>query len=336
MRTFRKIVAPVAAGAVIVCFVLLFIIFNAPVHREGGSVLFAIENGEHLHDIGRRLEAAGLVRSEIFFTNLVRISRSSRKVKSGMYELHQGMRSTEVLRVITLGLVALEQFTIPEGLHIKQVARLLGEKGVVGEEEFLEASTSTRILEKYGIPFDSVEGFIFPDTYIVAKDLSAEQIVEVTVERFFEALDDVPLRDFSEEDLKRVVIVASLVEREAKLDEERPLVAAVFYNRLAKGKRLEACSTVQYILGKTKERLLYSDLRIQSPYNTYLNSGLPPGPIANPGLDSMRAAVYPAEVDYLFFVSKNDGSHYFSSTYDEHLEAIEKFGGDKRFTNHSS
>ncbi len=289
-----------------------------------------------MHDIAGRLEEAGMIRSELFFTNLVRISRSSKNVKSGVYDLRQEMRSTEVLRVITMGIVSMEKFTIPEGLHIKQVAKQLAEQGIVGEEEFVLASSSERILQKYKIPFDSVEGFIFPDTYIVAKDLSAEQIVGITVERFYESLKEVPLRDFSAEELKRIVIVASLVEKEAKLDEERPMVAAVFYNRLDKGKRLEACSTIQYLLGKTKERLLYSDLKISSPYNTYLNGGLPPGPIANPGLNSLRAAVQPADVDYLFFVSKNDGSHHFSSSYEEHLKAIERYGGAKRFTNHTS
>ena len=131
----------------------------------------------------------------------------------------------------------------------------------------------------------------------------------------------------TDEELGELIIIASLVEREAKIESERPLIAAVFYNRLMNGKRLESCATVQYILGKTKERLLYSDLKVKSPYNTYLNKGLPPGPIANPGVDSIRAAIYPADVDYLFFVSKHDGSHHFSTTYSEHLKAIVKYNG---------
>ena len=122
-----------------------------------------------------------------------------------------------------------------------------------------------------------------------------------------------------------MVIIASLVEREAKIESERPIIAAVFYNRLMNKKRLESCATVQYVLGKTKERLLLSDLKVESPYNTYLHRGLPPGPIANPGVHSIRAAMYPAEVDYLFFVSKRDGSHHFSTTYKEHLKAIEQY-----------
>ncbi|MBA7674849.1 Endolytic murein transglycosylase [subsurface metagenome] len=190
---------------------------------------------------------------------------------------------------------------------------------------FIEACNNTDILAKYKIPFDNVEGFLFPDTYIVAKDLSADQLVEVMVKKFFENLQKIPYTDYTEHDLKKMVIIASLVEKEARLDSERAIIAAVFYNRLHNGKRLESCATIQYILGKTKERLLISDLKVKSPYNTYLHTGLPPGPISNPGYKSLFAAVNPADVDYLFFVSKRDGSHYFSSTYKEHLKAIKRY-----------
>jgi UPF0755 protein len=336
MRIIRKLAVPIAVCTALACLFVLYIWFNAPVKRGGSSSFFSITQGESIYSIAERLESAGMIRSEPFFTTLVRLTRSSRKMKSGVYNLDQGMKSTAVLRIITMGMVAMEKFTIPEGLHNKQVARLLEEEGIVEEGAFLSACSSRRILEKYRIPFASAEGFIFPDTYIVAKDLSAEQIVEVAIERFFDALGEIPYSGFSPEELKRVVIVASLVEKEAKLDEERPVIAAVFYNRLDGGKRLEACSTIQYILGKTKERLLYSDLKIRSPYNTYRNTGLPPGPIANPGLRSLRAAVYPAAVDYLFFVSKRDGSHHFSTNYTEHLRAIEEYGGEKKFTHQRS
>jgi UPF0755 protein len=154
------------------------------------------------------------------------------------------------------------------------------------------------------------------------------------IERFLQALGSISFDGFTEDDLRRIVIIASLVEREAKIDDkiddERPIIAAVFYNRLMNNKRLESCATVQYVLGKPKERLLYRDLKVDSPYNTYLHKGLPPGPIANPGIESIKAAISPAVVDYLFFVSKQDGSHYFSSTYKEHLKAIDKYNKSGR------
>jgi len=202
---------------------------------------------------------------------------------------------------------------------------LLEKEGIVSPDQFIEAAKNPEILEKYKIPFNNAEGFLFPDTYIVAKDLAAEHIVDFMIERFFSNLRKISSRKYEIEEMKKMVIIASLVEKEAQLDSERPVISAVFYNRLEKGKRLESCATIQYILGKTKERLLYSDLKIESPYNTYLNGGLPPGPISNPGLGSLKAAIEPADVDYLFFVSKKDGSHYFSTTYEEHLEAIRRY-----------
>ncbi|MBN2325280.1 MAG: endolytic transglycosylase MltG [Spirochaetes bacterium] len=336
MRKVLKLIPAFAAFAVLLFLFSFYRFLNGPVSGTTDSSFFTIAHGESINSIADRLEDDGLVRSRVFFRAIVRITNSSRYIKAGVYDINGGMRSTKILRVIRLGMVAMEKFTIPEGLYIRQVARLLDEKGIVDEEEFVRACSDRRILDRFGIPFDTAEGFIFPDTYIVAKDFSEEQIVEVAIGRFFDALKEVPFTGYSNEELKRIVIVASLVEKEAKLDEERALVAAVFYNRLENGKRLEACSTIQYILGKSKERLLYSDLKISSPYNTYLNGGLPPGPIASPGLSSLRAAVFPSDVDYLFFVSKRDGSHHFSTTYEEHLKAIERYNGVKRFTHQTS
>jgi len=267
----------------------------------------------------------GHIRSERFFTLLVRVKRISSQIKAGEYLIKPSLHTTDIIRLLIAGAVVTQKFTIAEGLHMRQIADVLQGKGIIGSEEFLQACRNPAILRKYRIPFDSAEGFLFPDTYIIAKGLSAEQIVTIMVDRFFEEIKAMPLEGYSDEELRRVVIVASLVEREAKIDSERPIIAAVFYNRISKGKRLESCATVQYILGKTKERLLYSDLQVDSPYNTYLHKGLPPGPISNPGIKSIEAALFPADVDYLFFVSKRDGSHHFSTTYKEHLEAIEQY-----------
>jgi UPF0755 protein len=240
------------------------------------------------------------------------------------------MSATSILRVFARGVISMQRFTVPEGLHIRQVAELLESLGIVPSEEFLNACSNRRLLEKYGIPFSSAEGFLFPDTYVVAKGLDAVQIADVMIRRFFDVLAEIPFTGYNQEELRRVVIIASLVEEEAKLDEERALIAAVFYNRLKGGKRLESCATVQYILQKPKERLLFSDLKAESPYNTYLHTGLPPGPIANPGRKSLVAALRPAAVEYLFFVVKMNGSHHFSSTYEEHLKAIRRYNSAGR------
>jgi UPF0755 protein len=325
-RPGKKLISIIVIPLVVVATAsLLFFHFNTSTGVHKGPKLFTVHQGESVSHVATNLRNAGHIRSDRFFTLLVRLKRSSSRIKAGEYLVRPELRTTGIIEILTTGTVVTQRFTIPEGLHIRQIASLLQEQGVVSFDEFIQASQNKTILESYPIPFSSAEGFLFPDTYVVAKGLSSEQIVTIMIDRFFEELTYLEFEGYSDEELGKVVIIASLVEREAKIDSERPLIAAVFYNRLSKGKRLESCATVQYILGKTKERLLFSDLRVDSPYNTYLHRGLPPGPISNPGSKSIQAALFPADVDYLFFVSKRDGSHYFSTTYQEHLEAIEQY-----------
>jgi UPF0755 protein len=286
---------------------------------------FIVEQGDSVIRVAGQLRKAGIIRSKKFFIALVKIRRLSGEIKAGEYRLEGKLKTTEIVNILTEGTVVAVKFTIPEGLHIAQIAEILEREGIVAAEDFKSASQNPELLRRFGIPFDSAEGFLFPDTYIIAKGLQADQIVVIMIERFLQALESASLTAYTKDELRRIVIIASLVEREAKIDHERPIIAAVFYNRLMNNKRLESCATVQYVLGKPKERLLYRDLKVDSPYNTYLHKGLPPGPIANPGIKSLEAAISPANVDYLFFVSKQDGSHYFSSTYKEHLKAIDKY-----------
>ncbi len=326
MKLLRKKFLIIYGAVILIISVLpAFSLLNAPVRGRDGAANFIIQQGRSVTSVAEELKDAGLIRSKFLFITLVRLRRGTGSIKSGEYSIEKGSKTSDIIDKLVRGEVVTLKFTVPEGLYIRQIADLLQENGVVSADKFIEACSSRDLLEKYGIPFDSAEGFLFPDTYVVAKGLDAHRIVEIMIQRFFEELDRLHFNRYSSEKLKRVVIIASLVEREAKADNERPLIAAVFYNRLKKNKRLESCATVQYILGKSKERLLFSDLKIESPYNTYLHTGLPPGPIANPGIKSIQAAISPADVDYLFFVSKKDGTHYFSSTYREHLEAIEKY-----------
>jgi UPF0755 protein len=314
------------AVAAVLCLYLGYSFVNAPPEGAHSAPSFSVHQGESVQAVARALQRGGYIRSARFFISLTRLSGTARSIKAGEYEFRGGMKTTDMVRAFARGAIVMERFTVPEGLHIRQVAELLQSEGIVPSDEFIEACSSRRLLEKWGIPFSSAEGFLFPDTYVVAKGLDASRIAEVMIRRFFEVLAEVPFKGENPDALRRVVIVASLVEKEAKLDEERALISAVFYNRLKLGKRLESCATVQYVLQKPKERLLFSDLKVNSPYNTYLHAGLPPGPIANPGKKSLDAAVHPAAVGYLFFVVKANGSHQFSSTYEEHLKAIRRYG----------
>lgn len=308
----------------------IYFYFNLPVNSGKGSAVFTVEKGETVSSVALELMDGGFIRSDMFFITLMRLSKKTRSIKAGEYELDFEMKNREILNVLSKGAVVTIKFTIPEGYNLKQIARYLESQGIVDSEAFLSVCSDKTLLDKYKIPFETAEGFLFPDTYIIAKGLDESQIAEIMIKKFFETLHDIPYVDYTPDDLIKTIIIASIVEKEAQLEEERAIIAAVFYNRLNKGKRLESCATVQYVLGKTKKRLLFSDLKTESPYNTYLHSGLPPGPIANPGADALKAAVSPADVDYLFFVSKNDGSHYFSSTYNEHLKAIKKFSSSRR------
>lgn len=315
----------IGLAVLVTASVVISLALNQPPDKKAEEFIFSVPSGQTVQCIAVDLQRAELIKSRRFFILLARITGKEEEIKAGDFRLNTGMKTSQILKVLSSGQVLLQQFTVPEGLHIRQVALLLEDRGVIQSQSFVQACSSRKLIDEYDVPFDTLEGFLFPDTYVVAKGLGAEEIIRIMVERFFERLGRIKPPPYTDQELKQGVIIASLVEREAMVDEERPLVAAVFYNRLARNKRLESCATVQYILGKTKERLLHSDLRTPSPYNTYLHAGLPPGPIANPGAASLQAAFYPADVDYLFFVSRGNGTHHFSSTYEEHLRAIKRY-----------
>ncbi|MEA3312593.1 MAG: endolytic transglycosylase MltG, partial [candidate division WOR-3 bacterium] len=217
--------------------------------------------------------------------------------------------------------------------------------GVVNQDTFLALCRDKRLLTEFNIPFGSFEGLLFPDTYsfplgILPEDVLRvgvlpedvlrvgvlpEDVLRVMVRRFFEVAEPM-LREVS---LDTLVILASIVEREAYLDEERPVIASVFYNRLKQGLPLESCATIEYALPEHKERLTYADLGVDSPYNTYLHRGLPPGPICSPGKASLEAVAHPKRTQYLYFVSKGDGSHYFSETAAEHERMKRKLNKER-------
>jgi UPF0755 protein len=239
---------------------------------------------------------------------------ADRKLQSGLYRLHTYMSEDSVLLVLSKGKVATITVTIPEGLGLTEIAARLENAGVVDRETFLSLCNDRELLSEFQIPFSSFEGLLFPDTYNLPVGVKADQVIRIMAGRFFEMAEPY-LRETS---LDTLVILASIVEREAYLDSERPIIASVFFNRLKAGMPLESCATIEYVLPEHKERLTYADLRIPSPYNTYLNAGLPPGPICSPGKTSLEGVAHPAKTEYFYFVSKGDGSHYFSRTASEH------------------
>ena len=284
-----------------------------------------IPQGLGLSAIAEKLEGEGVIRkAEILFLSAF-LSGTQGKLKHGEYMFSAGEAPYSVHRKLRRGEVSLRKVTFPEGITLVQMAGILEASQIVSREEFLAlAENSEYSTKKLGVDVLSLEGFLFPDTYFFARDCSAEKVIETMIRRFREACATLGIANTGP-DIKEIVTIASLIEKETAFPPERPLVSAVIRNRLQKGMKLEFDPTVIYALGeKFDGNIRKKDLSFPSPYNTYVVSGLPPGPIAVPGLDSIRAALEPADVNYLYFVSNGDGVHIFSSTYGDHVNAVNR------------
>ncbi len=284
-----------------------------------------VGKGASARSVAHELKQRGLIRSEIAFRLTAR--RDWRKVRQGEYLFRPSMNPLQILKKMVEGRVEAHWVTIPEGFTLTQIASLLAEQRLATKDEFLTAASAASHLDtEFPKPTGSLEGYLFPDTYrLDAYQEAASALIEYMARRFDEVVWKRLLKEKAPENgltLHEIVTLASLVEGEAKKDQERPVIAGVLMNRLRTGRKLECDATVQYALGNRKSRLLYSDLQYPSPYNTYLHEGLPPGPINNPGLASIKAALSPAGTPYLYYVARPDGSHIFSRTAAEHQWAI--------------
>ncbi len=308
-----------------------------PVSLKEQSLLVAIPQGASPKEIASILKKRRLIRSSLAFLFLVRLMGEEKNLKAGDYLLSPHLWPAEIVDKLARGESVSIWVTIPEGYTARQIAEKLERLGLVDAHRFL------RIVRRGGgsfkngqfIPPGNLEGFLFPDTYKINRGATERQIIGMMVKNFKRKVV-VPLesqiRQAEQEgrSLREVIILASLVEREAKYDRDRPLIAGVLLNRLKRGMPLECDATVQYALGTTKSRLTYEDLAVDSPYNTYKHKGLPPGPICNPGLKSILATLEPAETPYLFYVARPDGYHFFSRTVEEHNEAKRRIARERK------
>lgn len=296
----------------------------APVGR-GPLREIEIKEGTSLPSIANTLKREGLIRSKPVFVILAILSGKGKKLKAGWYELSPSYTPLKILSILAEGKGVKVRVTIPEGFTIRDIGKRLEELGLVNAEEFVSLATNAPLTLRMivGAPSANLEGFLFPDTYIFPKGIDAERILRTMLETFRQKVLD-KVRDKSVLPFYDALKLASLVEWEAKHDEERRIIAGVLLNRLKKGIKLECDATVQYILPEHKKIITYKDLLIDSPYNTYKVKGLPPTPICNPGLPSIKAALSPEQTPYLFYVARPDGYHIFSITYEEHLKAIER------------
>ena len=290
---------------------------------------FAIESGESFGAVAQRLQRAGIIRSPLVFRVLAGLRGSDTAIQAGHFHLPAGATTRQVLDLLVDASRHLSRVTIPEGWTMSRIAAYLEQIGVAGAEQFMAAARAPRLMDELGIAADTAEGYLFPDTYFFPPEYGAEAVVRHMVSNFFVRLDEIdPDGGMDAEQLHAAVTLASIVEREYRLPSEAPIIASVFYNRLRGKARLESCATIQYIITEVQgkehpERILHADLDIDSAYNTYRRKGLPPGPIANPGLTALRAALNPARTDYWYFVVRDPatGAHQFSTDLSAHSEA---------------
>ncbi len=304
----------------------------APADPAGSESVFRIGGGDTLRVVAERLHSSGLIRLQPWIlVTWGQLTGAERSIKSGEYDLTPRMTPAQILAKFVSGNVKTHSVTLPEGIRLDEVAARLERAQIVDAEEFLEHAREAKLGRSLGIEGETFEGYIYPETYRFRRPTPPDEILERTVNEFLSRIteqDRARIRE-SGRSLHEIVTLASIVEKETAVESERPLIAAVFWNRLHKRMRLQSDPTVIYGLIETQGHfdgdIRYRDLRADNPYNTYTRHGLPPGPIANTTIASVRAVLEPADVSYLYFVSRNDGTHEFSTTLREHSRAVERY-----------
>jgi UPF0755 protein len=336
-RLFKR--RPVVTVACLAVLIMLFLGVKwtvLPIHwrSEADSVSILIEPGDSMARVVAKMNQANLIRGGTGLLLLSKILGQDKHIQTGRYDFHKGMTLYSILRKLEHGEVTLRQVTIPEGLTIREIAGILHRGLDIDSTQFVSLATDHKFAGSLGIHADNLEGYLFPDTYRFSWETTPDQAIGVLVRQFQKTFDD-SLRRRAEEigfSVAKTVTLASMIEAEARAGQERNLISAVYHNRLRLGMLLQCDPTVAYCLPDLDRPLLFDDLEVDSPYNTYKHPGLPPGPICNPGKASILAALYPADVDYLYFVARGDGTHIFSTTLRQHNNAklrIRQIGGSR-------
>ena len=293
------------------------------------NIYMVVKPGTTASEISDHLTRLGVIDSRLRFWWLMKIQGDAQKFKTGTYAFAPHMDEQAVLDKLVSGDTTVVRFTIPEGFGIKEIAKRLADEGLVDEQEFLAEAKDfapydymkKRPNERY-----AAEGYLFPDTYEIHSEVTPEAIMKMMAEDFDTRLTPALRQQAAEKGLSihDLITLASLVEKEARYDEDRPIIAQVFFKRLQMGMPLQSDTTLQYLMAGPKEDVSIEDTKIDSPYNTYQHAGLPPGPIASPGMKSILAVLNPASTDYLYFVADRQGHNHYSQTYDEHLAIVEQ------------
>lgn len=298
-----------------------------PMAPTGDARPFEVASGQGLQKISQRLADAGLIQGPGKFEWLARLSGKETAIQAGEYLLSPAMPPEDILTNMVNGRVRLHRLTIPEGYTMRQIADAVAAAGYADAGAFLSVCGDGARLKSLGIEGDSCEGYLFPDTYFFPASADARQIVTAMVGRFWDRFPETWRRraEALGMSIHQVVTLAAIIEKETGAPSERPIISSVFHNRLKRHMRLQTDPTVIYGIPDFNGNLTRKDLKTPTPYNTYVIRGLPPGPIASPGAAAIEAALYPADTDYLYFVSKKDTTHHFSKTIAEHNRAVRKY-----------
>jgi UPF0755 protein len=308
---------------------------NYPISQNSTEKNFVIEKGEGVKEITADLKKSGLIKSTFYFETYVWWEKIEKKLQAGEYLLRENMSISEIVEILIKGEIISNQkkITVIEGWKINDISEYLQENKIIAAKEFETAAKNWRG-ENYQYDFlknlpkkTSLEGFLFPDTYFIYEDASAEDIIDKMLKNFDKYLTKEMRQEIEKQNksIFEIITMAGILEKEVRTDKDRKIAAGIFYKRIKEGMPLESCATIAYILGEDKRQYSFEDTRIESPYNTYLNKGLPPGPICNPGESAIKAAIWPEKSEYNFFLSKKDGETVFSKTLEEHNSAKAKW-----------
>lgn len=334
MKGKKVLIAFLLVACILSLSLIAYVDYNLKTIQQK-AVDFVISENESLQSVAKELEQLGVIRNAALFVRYLSFKKLDKTIKAGEYHLEPVQNVQQLIAKLQLGQDKLVEYTIPEDFRIQQIARKLAGQGMVNEERFIELAT------KQGAKFSFVyadqvkggnlEGFLFPNTYLIANP-TEEKIIKQMLSEFENQVTQELLKDINHTKLTlhQIITLASVIEKEAQIASDQPIISSVFYNRLADGMPLQSCATVEFALyqqGIFKDDYVLSleELKTDSPYNTYQHPGLPPGPICNPGIGAIKAALYPAKTDYYYFAAKGDGSHAFGRTLDEHNRNVEKY-----------
>ncbi len=326
----QKIILLLGAIAIIVLVAVgsTFLYLLTPMNKDSNEIIkFKVNSGATLGSVAEDLFEQGLIRFPQAFYVYSRIVGTN--LQAGIFNVSEAMSVQELSEIFESGRFESIRVSIPEGITVRQIGRILESKEVTTFDDFIEASKDSTLLAEFNIPSLSFEGFLFPDTYNLDPNMSGDAVIRIMVSNFFDKVSEIEgLKDLNRDDLFQRLILASIVEREYRVSSEAPLIASVFENRLEHNIGLYSCATLVYVITEIQGRphpeiITYEDIEIDNPYNTYMWAGLTPTPISNPGMVALNAAARPADTNYFYFrlIDPTIGNHIFTSDFDDHIEA---------------